>query len=226
MGDVPDAGKDWGQKEKRVPEDEMAGLYHRCDDLGQTPGDGEGQGGLVCCSPWRPKVPTWPGDWTTTTERLFSWSKLIQAGFKFNSPVWLNHSLIAVSRVRLDMLLWQILHSVSCAQLVWQPPWRKAGAALLDSRSPWTHPMGVPATLWGHSLLQQPVHLLSRVRLFATPWTAAPRPPCPSPTPRVHSNSCRLSRWCHLTLPYPLLFPSPPAFNLSQQFCYCRNSTG
>jgi len=23
------------------------------------------------------------------------------------------------------------------------------------------------------------------------------RPPCPSPTPRVHSNSCPSSRWCH-----------------------------
>ena len=23
------------------------------------------------------------------------------------------------------------------------------------------------------------------------------RPPCPSPTPRVHSNSCALSQWCH-----------------------------
>ena len=28
--------------------------HHRCDEheLGQTPGDGEGQGGLACCSPW------------------------------------------------------------------------------------------------------------------------------------------------------------------------------
>ena len=25
------------------------------------------------------------------------------------------------------------------------------------------------------------------------------RPPCPSPTPRVYSNSCLLSRWCHPT---------------------------
>ena len=25
------------------------------------------------------------------------------------------------------------------------------------------------------------------------------RPPCPSPTPRVHSDSCPLSRWCHPT---------------------------
>ena len=31
------------------------------------------------------------------------------------------------------------------------------------------------------------------------------RPPCPSPTPRVYSNSCPLSRWCPLILCYPLL---------------------
>ena len=31
----------------------MAGQHHRCNGhkLGQTPGDGEGQGGLACCSP-------------------------------------------------------------------------------------------------------------------------------------------------------------------------------
>ena len=49
-----DAGKDGGQKEKRASEDEMAGRHPRCNghELGQTPGDGEGQGGLTCCSPW------------------------------------------------------------------------------------------------------------------------------------------------------------------------------
>ena len=53
IGRVPDAGKDWGQK-KRVLEDEIAGRHHRCNEyeLGQTLADGEGQGGLVCCSPW------------------------------------------------------------------------------------------------------------------------------------------------------------------------------
>ena len=53
IGKVPDAGKDWGQKKKRVSEDEMAGWHHRCNEheLGKTPGDGEGQGGLACCSP-------------------------------------------------------------------------------------------------------------------------------------------------------------------------------
>ena len=32
----------------------MAGRHHRCNEheLGQAPGDGEGQGGLECCSPW------------------------------------------------------------------------------------------------------------------------------------------------------------------------------
>ena len=39
--------------------------------------------------------------------------------------------------------------------------------------------------------------------------------PCPSPTPRVYSNSCPSSWWCHPTTP-PLWSPSPPAFNLSQ----------
>ena len=40
---VPDAGKDWRQKEKRVSEDEMAG-HHWCNEheLRQTIGDGEG----------------------------------------------------------------------------------------------------------------------------------------------------------------------------------------
>ena len=32
----------------------MAGQHHRCNEheLGQTPGNGEGQGDLACCSPW------------------------------------------------------------------------------------------------------------------------------------------------------------------------------
>ena len=38
----------------RVSEDDMAGWNHLCNghDHEQTSGDGEGQGGLVCCSPW------------------------------------------------------------------------------------------------------------------------------------------------------------------------------
>ena len=43
------------------------------------------------------------------------------------------------------------------------------------------------------------VQLLSPVQLFATPWTAARRPPCPSPTPEACSNSCPLNWWWHPT---------------------------
>ena len=50
----PDAGKDWQQEEKRMTEDEITGWHHQLDgrEFEQAPGDGEGQGGLVCCSPW------------------------------------------------------------------------------------------------------------------------------------------------------------------------------
>ena len=41
------------------------------------------------------------------------------------------------------------------------------------------------------------------------------RPPCPSPTPRVHSHSCPSSQWCHLAISSSVI-PSPLAFNLSQ----------
>ena len=49
----PAAGKDWGQ-EKWVTGDEMVGWHHRFNghEFEQTLGDSEGQGGLMCCSPW------------------------------------------------------------------------------------------------------------------------------------------------------------------------------
>ena len=52
IGKDPDAGKDWGQEEKRVIEDEMVGGPHRLHghEFEQTLGDSEGQGSLSCCS--------------------------------------------------------------------------------------------------------------------------------------------------------------------------------
>ena len=54
IGKDPDAGKDRKQKEKKETEDKMIGWHHRCNgnELGQTSGNGEGQGGLACFSPW------------------------------------------------------------------------------------------------------------------------------------------------------------------------------
>ena len=50
----PDAGKDWGQQEKGMTEDEMVGWHHWLNrhGFGWTPGVGDGQGGLVCCGSW------------------------------------------------------------------------------------------------------------------------------------------------------------------------------
>ena len=49
----PDAGKDW-RKEKGMTADKMVGWHHRLNahEFEQALGDGEGQGSLVCCSPW------------------------------------------------------------------------------------------------------------------------------------------------------------------------------
>ena len=41
------------------------------------------------------------------------------------------------------------------------------------------------------------VQSLSPVQLWVTPWTAATRPPCMSPTTGACSNSCPSSQWCH-----------------------------
>ena len=52
------------------------------------------------------------------------------------------------------------------------------------------------------------------------------RPPCPSPSPRVHSNSRPSSRWCHpavssSVIPFsscPQILPAPESFPMSQLF--------
>ena len=65
----PDAGKDWRQEEKGMTEDEMVRWHHRLNGygFGWTPGVGNGQGGLACCSPWGRKE-------SDTTEQL-NWTE-------------------------------------------------------------------------------------------------------------------------------------------------------
>ena len=59
------------------------------------------------------------------------------------------------------------------------------------------------------------------------------RPPCPSPTPGVHSNSCPLSQWCHPAISSSVVFSSCPqslpaseSFPVSQLFAWGGQSTG
>ena len=64
-GKDPDAGKDWRWEEKGTTEDEMVGWCHRLNghEFEWIPGIGDGQGGLMCCSPQGCKE-------SDTTERL------------------------------------------------------------------------------------------------------------------------------------------------------------
>ena len=50
----PNVGKAWRQEEKGTTEDEMIGWHHWLDghEFDQAPGVNDGQGSLVCCSPW------------------------------------------------------------------------------------------------------------------------------------------------------------------------------
>ena len=68
-------------------------------------------------------------------------------------------------------------------------------------------------------------------------WPHGPqhsRPPCPSPTPGVFSNSCPLSRWCHPTISSSVIlfssclqsFPASGSFQMSQLFASGGQSIG
>ena len=67
IGKDPDFGRDWGQEEKGMTEDEMVRWYHRLDGcrFGWTPGICDWQGGLACCQGVE-KSQTWLSDWTGT----------------------------------------------------------------------------------------------------------------------------------------------------------------
>ena len=70
-GKDSDAGRDWGQEEKRTTENEMA-RWHRWLDGREsewTPRVGDGQGGLACCNSWGLKG-------SDTTE-LLNWTELL-----------------------------------------------------------------------------------------------------------------------------------------------------
>ena len=71
IGEDPDAGKNQRREKKGTTEDEMVGWHHRLNghEFEQAPGVGDGQGSLVCCSPWGCKV-------LDTTEWL-NWTEIV-----------------------------------------------------------------------------------------------------------------------------------------------------
>ena len=53
----PDGGKNWRQAEKGITQDEIVGWHHHLNghEFEKPLGVGDGQGSLVCCSPWSHK---------------------------------------------------------------------------------------------------------------------------------------------------------------------------
>ena len=86
IGKHSDSGRDWGQEEKGMTEDEMAGLHHWLNGRksGWTPVVGDGQGGLECWDSWGHKE-------SDTTERL-NWTsenyKTLMRGIAYDTRKW------------------------------------------------------------------------------------------------------------------------------------------
>ena len=77
------------------------------------------------------------------------------------------------------------------------------------------------------------VQSFSHVRLLRPHELQHARPPCPSPTPRVHSDSSPSSQWCHPAIsssvgPFscPQSLPASESFPMSQLFTWGGHSTG
>ena len=98
IGKVPVAVKDWGRKEKRASEDEMAGWHHRCNghELGQTSGEVRDRETLNVAVHGVKKSQTQPGNWTIAMlpmANLTSHSRMSIIRW-VATPIWLFGSLI------------------------------------------------------------------------------------------------------------------------------------
>ena len=86
----PDAGKYRGQEEKGKTEDEIFGWHHRLNGrgFGWTPGVGDGQGGVACCSAWSRKESdmTEQLNWTELFSRKY-YSKYLLTLYVFKNVI-------------------------------------------------------------------------------------------------------------------------------------------
>ena len=90
-GKASHAGRDWGQEEKMVAENEMVGWHHWLNghEIEKTLGDSEGQWSLVCCSPWGCK------ELDTTWSNLACTKGVRQGYYDVSKCYWKNDLLDA-----------------------------------------------------------------------------------------------------------------------------------
>ena len=91
IGKDSDAGRDWGQEEKGMTEDEMAGWHHWLDghESEWTPGVGDGQGGLACCNSWGCKELD-TTEWLNWTDKKNLKKKVLDFYFIMDSVAAMN----------------------------------------------------------------------------------------------------------------------------------------
>ena len=106
IGKDSDAGKDWGQKEKGMMEDEMAGWHHQLNGHGfvWTREVGDGQGGLVCCSSWGHKESD-KTEWLNWTEDCIILPFSRTTGWLWMCFTWANGVLQFLNSCLIDLEL-------------------------------------------------------------------------------------------------------------------------
>ena len=131
IGKGSDAGRDWGQEEKGTTEDEMAGWYQRLDgrQFEWTPGDGDGQGGLVCCDSWGHKE-------LDTTEQL-NWTELKKTKntMVLRSQAWYQVKTGQIQKILNSSKRLYILASFSSHRVMWKRKLLIVGGELFYSMS-------------------------------------------------------------------------------------------
>ena len=112
IGKYPDAGKDWRWEEKGTTEDEMVGWHHRLNghELEQALGVGDGQGSLVCCSPWGCKesdMTEWL-NWTELNIIIYLSKSIEQTALRVSPDV--NYQLYVVRMCWCMFLVGKVSH--------------------------------------------------------------------------------------------------------------------
>ena len=116
----------------------------------------------------------------------------------------------------MELIVFWKRHKLNCEMGILKERWRVL----------WIWLAGGASEAWATGRARQSVQSLSRVRLFVTPWTAACQASLSITNPRVYSNPCPLSQWCHPTIsssivPFPSClqsFPASGSFPRSQFF--------
>ena len=216
-------------------------------------------GMYVLSSPLSPQIPIFPYIWG----QFFPLWPQLSNGFEKRSWILKLIWVFYIIRMRVTSLLawaslvvsWQRI-CLQCGRPGFDPwvgkiPWRRERLPtpefwpreFHEPYSPWDHKESdTTERLWLLTPKWKPNVLFSSVRFSRSVMSDSlqphelqhPRPPCPSPTPRVHPNSHPSSQWCHPSIsssviPFsscPQSLPTSESFPMSQLFAWCGQSTG